>query len=723
MTKLFKTISLEERLKGSSYNELPLKPGSVNQGSTSIKLPTTTKDLESIQLKLTINAQEKNSAILKSYLKTKTALSLPSIGQFNTTPISKLAIPFVNTSFRTFINLADRLSQPNLGTTKHLPQFFLADFYTGYIKVNPFGIFNHTSDVTIVLPQTTIPQGGLNPSTIQFTPNHTSTIQPIIPIADYIASQGTVFSNGMYSSVSSILYPTSNIILQQGVMISNGVYQSMVSPTLSISPNTINQGSGVTPTNSVSVQSMYLLQGLILNMFNQLTSPIVTQTPANIVLSVPSSIVIQQPIATPAQGGIDPTPITFTPDRSSPVLRVLAYEAQRALAFFTPRIIHGSATLRTRDFNSSYTPNQGQADLKEPPYKGYFDAFVAPYVSPLLRNELSETQAQDVLLGYIDWQYDYVKPALYDNNKKAARYLSIEYVKIGGDLASNPNTAPAKALGASTSTDDLSNYVDNNVAFPKAAAPDGQGSLAEYKTLTYGQIANRAQQSVPNNIQGDFRVLIVTPQDVEDKRIIDGTTGKAPVDRGVSSYVDNRSGYTNGLVNNSDAPNDLVTLKIASLVGGGSESFRAFITTFSDSFNVSWNDLNYVGRQDTLKTFKGVTRGGSIAFKIAAFNPTDLANHYRKLNNLTKIAAVGRGSGNTNYIIAPFCAITVGKWFNNTPCVFNSIKYDVQMADYSWDLDKQVPQIVDVSLDFALLGDVNGTPLNANANNYFNYRG
>jgi hypothetical protein len=157
------------------------------------------------------------------------------------------------------------------------------------------------------------------------------------------------------------------------------------------------------------------------------------------------------------------------------------------------------------------------------------------------------------------------------------------------------------------------------------------------------------------------------------------------------------------------------------MTGGGSVKFRAFITSFSDGFNVSWNDINYVGRQDTLKAFKGVTRAGSLAFKVAAFNKADLGVCYSKLNTLGKIAAVGGPLNGGKYIAGPLCKITVGNWFTNTPCVFNSVKYDIQTADYSWDIDEEVPQLVDVSVDFAILGDVSGKSLNSSTNRYFNF--
>jgi len=43
----------------------------------------------------------------------------------------------------------------------------------------------------------------------------------------------------------------------------------------------------------------------------------------------------------------------------------------------------------------------------------------------------------------------------------------------------------------------------------------------------------------------------------------------------------------------------------------------------------------------------------------------------------------------------------------------------VQMAEYSWDIVQQRPQIIDVAMDFVLLGDTTGAPLNSSTNQYF----
>ena len=52
--------------------------------------------------------------------------------------------------------------------------------------------------------------------------------------------------------------------------------------------------------------------------------------------------------------------------------------------------------------------------------------------------------------------------------------------------------------------------------------------------------------------------------------------------------------------------------------------------------------------------------------------------------------------------------LTVGGWCKETPVVLGSLKYDTNPTEYTWDILKEVPQIVDVSLDCTALSDNTG---------------
>jgi len=67
-------------------------------------------------------------------------------------------------------------------------------------------------------------------------------------------------------------------------------------------------------------------------------------------------------------------------------------------------------------------------------------------------------------------------------------------------------------------------------------------------------------------------------------------------------------------------------------------SFKGWVTSFSDSFNSSWNEQTVYGRMDPLATFQGTSRTISLGFDVVAKNlqeaTTNLANISRLIEFL-----------------------------------------------------------------------------------------
>lgn len=162
---------------------------------------------------------------------------------------------------------------------------------------------------------------------------------------------------------------------------------------------------------------------------------------------------------------------------------------------------------------------------------------------------------------------------------------------------------------------------------------------------------------------------------------------------------------------------DFITLQIDK-VSGGSIKFKALLTSLSDNWSPSWTDQNYVGRQDTLKVFKGTTRSVSLGFKVVAWsNATAM---FQKLETLAKITSVGSPTG-PGYVKGPLIKLTVGKLFSKVYCACNSLKVDFNPAEFSWDINKQLPMLADVSMDVSILTSNNAQMLNADTNKYYNH--
>jgi hypothetical protein len=296
-------------------------------------------------------------------------------------------------------------------------------------------------------------------------------------------------------------------------------------------------------------------------------------------------------------------------------------------------------------------------------------------------------------------------PTLVRNDPK-----QVEYTNIVPSQASQLNQARISILGHVTYEEsyNLITTTSPDQIFPirtpevdKLADNTNNNSLSDYATMTYQKIIEKQD----GTITGDFRKFVRDPNKLKDGTgAVIKLVGKPSVEQ--------------------RAPNsgkDFVNLSIQSISTGNSVNFTTFLTSFNDSFSPSWGDIKYVGRQDTLKYFTGVTRTVGLGFKLAAFKKQDLGIIYGKLSTLIKGSAVGGVNKGGKIITAPVSKLTFGSWFYQTPCVITSMKFDVQATEYSWDIDSGMPHLVDVSLDFFILGDVTGNALDSKSNNYFRY--
>jgi len=67
--------------------------------------------------------------------------------------------------------------------------------------------------------------------------------------------------------------------------------------------------------------------------------------------------------------------------------------------------------------------------------------------------------------------------------------------------------------------------------------------------------------------------------------------------------------------------------------------FRALLSSFTDDYQGSWNNTQYLGRADNFYTYQGFSRTISIGFKAAAFSRNELKPLYQKLVYLASTTA------------------------------------------------------------------------------------
>ena len=116
-------------------------------------------------------------------------------------------------------------------------------------------------------------------------------------------------------------------------------------------------------------------------------------------------------------------------------------------------------------------------------------------------------------------------------------------------------------------------------------------------------------------------------------------------------------------------------------------TFRAFIDSFSDSFNAQWSDVKYVGRGESFKTYGGFGREISMGFTVAVQSRQEQFPLYEKLNYLASLTAPdyseeGFMRGNLIYL-------TVGDYLRDVPGVLKGISIG-GFEQSNWEIAKKL---------------------------------
>lgn len=143
-------------------------------------------------------------------------------------------------------------------------------------------------------------------------------------------------------------------------------------------------------------------------------------------------------------------------------------------------------------------------------------------------------------------------------------------------------------------------------------------------------------------------------------------------------------------------------------------AFRAYLDSFDDSYNASWNTSKYLGRADNFYTYSGFERSINIGFKIAASSEQEMKPLYRKAATLASVTAPTYGD-NGRFMRGSIAKVTVGDYIYQQPGIIESVQYTWQ-RDYPWeisftnpetggDTSQILPHVLDVSLSFKVIHD------------------
>lgn len=132
------------------------------------------------------------------------------------------------------------------------------------------------------------------------------------------------------------------------------------------------------------------------------------------------------------------------------------------------------------------------------------------------------------------------------------------------------------------------------------------------------------------------------------------------------------------------ASQDFISLYWHDLVNKKYIPFRAFITGMSDQADATWQNVQYLGRADSVHIYQGFTRQLSCDVRVVALSVEELHPMWQRINymvGLTKPASYTEHG----FIIPPFVRFNLGDIYRNQPVLITSVAVEIP-AEASWEL-------------------------------------
>jgi hypothetical protein len=130
--------------------------------------------------------------------------------------------------------------------------------------------------------------------------------------------------------------------------------------------------------------------------------------------------------------------------------------------------------------------------------------------------------------------------------------------------------------------------------------------------------------------------------------------------------------------------------------------FRAFLSSLKENVKPEFTEQRYLGRTERFVTYGGVKRTITLAFNIVAFSEQERDQVWKRINFLTGLAYPTDVSS-TGFMVPPLFNITVGGVYDDHPCYIDSLNYTFLDENITFDIDAEVPTVVDVDMSIVLL--------------------
>ena len=149
---------------------------------------------------------------------------------------------------------------------------------------------------------------------------------------------------------------------------------------------------------------------------------------------------------------------------------------------------------------------------------------------------------------------------------------------------------------------------------------------------------------------------------------------------------------------------DFVPFKFRDVHNNKSIVFRAIVSAITDTFTPEYADQRYIGRPDNVYVYQGTTREISLTFDIYPKSDEELITLWEKMNYLAGLTYPNWDDTNKG-MIAPFCKLTLGQMYDDTPGYISGLTYTV-MDEGTWETTfAKLPKYIQATCTFVYIGD------------------
>ena len=126
-----------------------------------------------------------------------------------------------------------------------------------------------------------------------------------------------------------------------------------------------------------------------------------------------------------------------------------------------------------------------------------------------------------------------------------------------------------------------------------------------------------------------------------------------------------------------------------------------FINGYKDSFNSTWNEINYAGRAESLYIYNKFKRNVTFNIKIPSFSRKHLFEKHRALGQL---AATTAGSYKGGFLGGVFIQLNVGNYLVGEYGILNSLDYSIP-DEATWDItpEGRLSTLIEASFNFTIV--------------------